>query len=588
MFATENQVYDLWGNKASSAEKITFDLSQAKMVSKGILEFDNSYGRMSSVAELSDGKYVVAYEGPSNDGFIMTFAVANDGTVTQIVKLEHDTNQGQYNSLVKVYDDIYALAYTSSGRGQIKTFKIPNDGSSIKEISSRQHDTSRGYYSSLRRVDVNTFVLAYRGWGERGFLTTFDIDRIGLITELKDVKFDDRYANYSSLVELSPNYFAVAYNHAGRDINNNNVQWSSLIKTYKISDDGLTITGLKDYEFGAANGNQEYENSFIKIDEDSYALAYRDYNSLTSGRHRGILKTFTIKADGSSIVEESSQAIFPELTGNDGYWNSIIKMDSENILVKSRHASNYWVLKTYKISNNGKTLTNDWKFDVTGGADHDVEGSLFQLKGNQFGMAYAGPGSDGFIQIFDTETEDSQKPIIFSSQIARDNASVILNIDEQVFNTNSGKGFLENTDFDLAISGGTATLTSVNPSSITRIKDSFSYLLNIGFNGVADGNEILTITPANGGVFDAKGNAMDVNQSNNTFTLTEKTPPAITATTISTDNQTIKLTMSEAIFANSNGSGDIQKEDFTLSISCLLYTSPSPRDRQKSRMPSSA
>ena len=142
MFATENQVYDLWGNKASAAEKITFDLSQAKMVSKGILEFDNSYGRMSSVAELSNGKYVVAYEGPSNDGFIMTFAVANDGTVTQIVKLEHDTNQGQYNSLVKVYDDIYALAYTSSGRGQIKTFKIPNDGSSIKEISSKQHDTS--------------------------------------------------------------------------------------------------------------------------------------------------------------------------------------------------------------------------------------------------------------------------------------------------------------------------------------------------------------------------------------------------------------------------------------------------------------
>ena len=27
---------------------------------------------------------------------------------------------------------------------------------------------------------------------------------------------------------------------------------------------------------------------------------------------------------------------------------------------------------------------------------------------------------------------------------------------------------------------------------------------------------------------------------------------------------------------------------FDLAISCLLYTSPSPRDRQKSRMPSSA
>ena len=28
--------------------------------------------------------------------------------------------------------------------------------------------------------------------------------------------------------------------------------------------------------------------------------------------------------------------------------------------------------------------------------------------------------------------------------------------------------------------------------------------------------------------------------------------------------------------------------DFDVHVSCLLYTSPSPRDRQKSRMPSSA
>ena len=29
-------------------------------------------------------------------------------------------------------------------------------------------------------------------------------------------------------------------------------------------------------------------------------------------------------------------------------------------------------------------------------------------------------------------------------------------------------------------------------------------------------------------------------------------------------------------------------DDYSTSIACLLYTSPSPRDRQKSRMPSSA
>ena len=35
-------------------------------------------------------------------------------------------------------------------------------------------------------------------------------------------------------------------------------------------------------------------------------------------------------------------------------------------------------------------------------------------------------------------------------------------------------------------------------------------------------------------------------------------------------------------------SGDIVVENDTLDIGCLLYTSPSPRDRTRSRMPSSA
>ena len=34
--------------------------------------------------------------------------------------------------------------------------------------------------------------------------------------------------------------------------------------------------------------------------------------------------------------------------------------------------------------------------------------------------------------------------------------------------------------------------------------------------------------------------------------------------------------------------GDLKKKHTTIVKDCLLYTSPSPRDRQKSRMPSSA
>ena len=56
---------------------------------------------------------------------------------------------------------------------------------------------------------------------------------------------------------------------------------------------------------------------------------------------------------------------------------------------------------------------------------------------------------------------------------------------------------------------------------------------------------------------------------------------------IVTPDGTVILPVSRVSFGFGSGGGDLpssQKELF----GCLLYTSPSPRDRQKSRMPSSA
>ena len=54
-----------------------------------------------------------------------------------------------------------------------------------------------------------------------------------------------------------------------------------------------------------------------------------------------------------------------------------------------------------------------------------------------------------------------------------------------------------------------------------------------------------------------------------------------------------KLTNSKAFFltktiVNNNNLVTVCQEANCPNITCLLYTSPSPRDRQKSRMPSSA
>ena len=52
-----------------------------------------------------------------------------------------------------------------------------------------------------------------------------------------------------------------------------------------------------------------------------------------------------------------------------------------------------------------------------------------------------------------------------------------------------------------------------------------------------------------------------------------------------TDEKQAILKLSEQV---DQGNVEIINDGFTGNKSCLLYTSPSPRDRQKSRMPSSA
>ena len=44
----------------------------------------------------------------------------------------------------------------------------------------------------------------------------------------------------------------------------------------------------------------------------------------------------------------------------------------------------------------------------------------------------------------------------------------------------------------------------------------------------------------------------------------------------------------KALYASKENIKEVEKIKTELSKNCLLYTSPSPRDRQKSRMPSSA
>ena len=162
-------------------------------------------------------------------------------------------------------------------------------------------------------------------------------------------------------------------------------------------------------------------------------------------------------------------------------------------------------------------------------------------------------------------TVDTTSPTFASIDVANDNSTVTITFSESVFNTNSGNGALETSDFVLGITGGTATLTSTTPSSITITGN--SYALGLPLQGTPNGSEVLSVNPASNAIFDAAGNAAVTPQiNNNTRNLKDKTPPTFTLSNLANDNSTVTVTFSESVFNTNGGNGALETSDFVLGI----------------------
>ena len=137
---------------------------------------------------------------------------------------------------------------------------------------------------------------------------------------------------------------------------------------------------------------------------------------------------------------------------------------------------------------------------------------------------------------------------------------------EAVYNTSSGSGVLQPADFTFTLSGGSATLGSNTPSSITQSTDNRTFTLGINLSGTSDGTQELTVTPTENSIFDAAGNAASTTQSNNVVTLKDSAAPTIESTSL-VDNSSMTVTFSEAVYSTDSGSGNLETADFTFSLS---------------------
>ena len=563
-----NNIFDVFGNAMAGSQALgELQLVKEKILNKGVLEYNSSQGRMASAVEVSPGIFLIHYSGPSDDGYLLTVKISSDGTITKLTEIENDTNYAWESSILKMYEDVYVLAYRNSNRNLVlQTFKVPTNGSSIEKLKSINADNYSYNFIDLERVDHNTLIVGFSGYRSDGYIKSFDIDRDGSISQVSSWEHDVERAYYHSLVKLSPGHYGLAY-HGYRDHKNTGYQWSSMIITFSVDDDGKNFKGIATLKHDTQTSSNASELDFIKIDNDSYALAYRTYNYNGSNRWYGLVKTFTIKADGSSITQESVQRVFEKSEGNgdEGYSMSWEMMDSDNLLLRlsDRYSDGY--IKSYRVSNDGKTLTNDWFFEFeTNYTRHNQPQGLRKIDNNSYLVVHADGSADGYLKVFDIDNIDTTKPKIMSSQLSPDNLTALVEFNETTFRSKTGALPLEKTDFELSLSGGTATLASKNPTSI--MKTETGYKLTIGINGLADGSEKLTIDLASDAVFDGNENVASASQSNNVLSLREKTPPTIVSTTLSEDNIKAVVTMSEPVFKASNGTGALQTTDFSLAL----------------------
>ena len=250
----------------------------------------------------------MAYGGPGDNGFLKTFTINNNGSISTITTDEHDDGNGTYNSMIKINGNIFALSYTgSSNNSYLKTFNISNDGNDIEALGQNIHETT-GHWHSLVKADDNTLVLAFAGPGSDGYIKTFTISSDGTdITQVSTLEHNTAQGTSNSLVKMDNDSYVLSYMGHGSD---------GFIQTFTIPDDGSSITKVATREHNNAYGGW---NSLVQVDYNTYALAYRGYES---NDEYELLQTFTIPLDGSSITEVSSYKF--SLSQNTGYYLSLI------------------------------------------------------------------------------------------------------------------------------------------------------------------------------------------------------------------------------------------------------------------------
>ena len=390
------------------------------------LEFDTSAGVAPNIMAISGNIYAVAYEGPSDDGFIKTVEISTNGQITDTIidTLEFDTTEGRFPDLISISGDIYAIAYDGNlGNGFLKTIEIATNGQITDTvIDTFEFDVDKGGYPEIISISGDIYAIAYEGLGVDGFVRTLEISTNGTInnTPIDTIEFDASNGETPQIVQTSGNTYAIIYQGVGAD---------GFLATISIESDGTIGAPVIDsLEYEPDSGQ---EPKIIPISGDVYALVYRGTLS------DGFVTTITISGSATPFSNESdyNMGIFDK----GAYKLYFDKSDGKLKFELEDNTANSWTISMDGAKSRISTLAvyNGKLYAGQGGTDGD--GDIFVYDGSSWttsydgseksiislavynGKLYAGQGintGDGDILVYDgsswTTSYDGTKEKIFA------------------------------------------------------------------------------------------------------------------------------------------------------------------------------
>ena len=346
----------------------------------------------------------------------------------------------------------------------------------------------------------------------------------------------------------------------GAKYRNANGDFSGYVRIYNYNGFAWSQLG------GDIDGEAAYDYSgySVSLSSDGTIVAIGAYANDGNGADSGHVRVYQYSSGswtklGDDIDGEASN-------DNSGY---SVSLSSDGTIVaigasgNNGNGSSSGHVRIYEYS--GSTWTKIGG-DIDGEAAYDSSGSSVSLSSDGSIVAIGAPRNDGtasnagHVRVYDIQT-----PVISSVSLAADNSTITVTTSLSVYNSSGGSSDLEASDFALSISGGSATLTSATPTSISKTSQSV-WVLGVGLTGTPTGDETLTVTPVANSIYSGT-TAMSTTQTGNTASVNYIANPEISSVSLAADNSTITVTTSKSVYNSSGGSSDLEASDFALSIS---------------------